>query len=189
LARLSLDIPNAMDHEWSLDIKKSTARPPAAIRERLTDLAEAIRNDARRVFAHRGEYGTKPGKPSVVMERPWCAKNRSGRIVYQINKKHPLIESTLKRMGPLSEYAEAMLRLIEETVPVQKIWLDTAEASEDHAIPYEGYDEKTVLNDIRMTCDFLSQSITNTETLRAYLLATEPFNRYPKAVDKVLKER
>ena len=189
LARLSLDIPNSMDHEWSLDIKKSTARPPAPIRERLTDLAETIRNDGRQVFSHRGENGPKPGAPSAVIDRPWCTKKRSDRIVYQINRKHPLIESAITSLGPLSKHVEPMLRLIEETVPIQRIWLDTAESPDEHAIPYEGYDEDTLLRDIGMTCHFLSQSITSKDTLRAYLLAVEPFNRYPHSVDKVLKER
>ena len=43
LARISLDINNDTDSEWQLDVKKSTARPPTIIRERLTDLAAAIR--------------------------------------------------------------------------------------------------------------------------------------------------
>jgi hypothetical protein len=189
LARLSVDIPNVMDEDWSLDIKKSTARPPAAIRERLTDLAESVRKDARQVFAHRGEYGPRPAGPEVVLERPWIATSRGGRIVYLINRDHPLIAQTLKRLGVLGDHVKPMLRLIEETVPVQKIWLDTAESPDEHAVPYEGYDESTILGDIRIACDFLEQSLASKDALRTYLLATEPFKRYPALVDRVLQER
>lgn len=189
LARLSIDLPNVTDEEWSLDIKKSTARPPAAIRERLTDLADAVRKDARQVFAHRGEYGPRPGIASHVVQRPWISSTRGGRTVYLINRKHPLVAATLARLGVLAEHLNPMLRLIEETVPVQKIWLDTAESSEEHAIPYEGYDESTVLDDIRIACDFLAQSITTKSALRTYLLATEPFRRYPTLIEQVLQER
>jgi len=189
LARLSLDIPNVMDEDWSLDIKKSTARPPAAIRERLTDLAESVRKDARQVFAHRGEYGPRPAGPEVVLERPWNTASRAGRIVYLINRRHPLIAQALKRLGPLVEHVNPMLRLIEETVPVQKIWLDTAESPDEHAVPYEGYDEETILGDVRNACDFLTGSLTSKDALRTYLLATEPFKRYPVLVDRVLHER
>lgn len=189
LARLSVDIPNVMDEDWSLDIKKSTARPPAAIRERLTDLAESVRKDARQVFAHRGEYGPRPAGPEVVIERPWNTASRAGRIVYLINRQHSLVAQALKRLGPLVEHVKPMLRLIEETVPVQKIWLDTAESPDEHAVPYEGYDENTILGDIRIACDFLEQSLASKGALRTYLLATEPFKRYPALVDRVLEER
>ncbi len=187
LARLSIDIPNVMDEDWALDIKKSTARPPAAIRERLTDLADAVRKDARQVFAHRGEYGPRPQGPETVKERPWTATSRAGRIVYLVNRTHPLIAETLRRLGPLVEHIKPMLRLIEETVPVQKIWLDTAESPDEHAVPYEGYDENTILADIRIACEFLSESMTSS-ALRTYLLTTEPFRRYPALVERALLE-
>ena len=189
LARLSIDIPNVMDEDWSLDIKKSTARPPPAIRERLTDLADAVRKDARQVFSHRGQYGPRPDGAEVVVERPWVAKTRAGRIVYLINRSHPVVAEALKRVGPLEKDLRPMLRLIEETVPVQKIWLDTAESPDEHALPYEGYDENTVLGDIRMACDFLARSMTSADALRTYLLATDPFRRYPALIERALQER
>jgi hypothetical protein len=189
LARLSIDIPNVMDEDWSLDIKKSTARPPAAIREKLTDLADEVRKDARQVFAHRGQYGPRPEGAEVVVERPWLTGTRSGRTVYLINREHPLVAEALKRVGPLEKDLRPMLRLIEETVPVEKIWLDTAESPVEHALPYEGYDESTVLGDIRMACDFLAGSLTSKEALRTYLLATDPFRRYPALIDRALQER
>lgn len=189
LARLSIDIPNVMDEDWSLDIKKSTARPPAAIRERLTDLADEVRKDARQVFAHRGQYGPRPEGPEVVVERPWVTATRLGRTVYLINRGHPVIAASLKRLGVLAEHVKPALRLIEETVPVERIWLDTAESPDEHALPYEGQDEDTVLSDIRTARDFLSESLKTRDALRTYLLATEPFRRYPALVDRALQER
>ena len=189
LARLSIDIPNVMDGDWSLDIKKSTARPPAAIREKLTDLAEAVRKDARQVFAHRGQYGQRPGGSEVVVTSPWNSAVRSGRLVYLINRQHPLIAEALKRIGPLEKDLAPALRLIEETVPVQKIWLDTAEAPDDHALPYEGYDDKTVFADLLMARDFLMRSLKSADAIRTYLLATEPIRRFPQLVERALQER
>jgi hypothetical protein len=56
LARIRIDIPNTADMEWQIDVKKSTARPPLAIRNRLKDIADTVRKQAREVFAHRGSY-------------------------------------------------------------------------------------------------------------------------------------
>lgn len=189
LARLSIDIPNVMDEDWFLDIKKSTARPPAAIRERLTDLADEVRKDARQVFAHRGQYGPRPEGPELVIEWPWVTAARSGRTVYRINRKHPVIAASLRRLDVMAKHVEPVFRLIEETVPVEKIWLDTAESPDQHALPYEGLDEATVLADIRIVCDFLEGSLKTPDALRTYLRATEPFRHYPALIEIALQQR
>lgn len=188
LARLAIDIPNSMDEDWGLDIKKSTARPPAALRGRLTDLADMVRRDARQVFAHRGEYGPRPNKPAVVIDRPWSSTHRGGRKVYAINRSHPLIAQGLARLGPLAEQMYPLFRLIEETVPVERIWLDTADSPDDHALPYEGYDEEVIMRDIRLARDHIRLAFENHESLRMMLAATEPFRRYPELVDRALQE-
>lgn len=188
LARLSVDIPNALDLEWSLDVKKSTARPPAKLRGRLTGLAEKIRNDAKKVFTHRGQYGPRPSGPTLVIEKPWESKERQGHIIYKINRMHPLVKSVCKKLGPLTADLEPLLRLVEETVPVQRIWLDTAESELDHAIPYEGIDENVILDDMRRTYEFLRQTFKDPSSARAYLSATEPFNRYPNLLNRLLDE-
>lgn len=188
LARLSIDIPNSLDLEWSLDVKKSTAKPPAKLRARLTGLAEKIRNDAKKVFTHRGEYGPRQYNPSIIIERPWESKERNGHIIYKINRNHPLIKYVTSRLGPLVNDLESLLRLVEETVPVQRIWLDSAESDMDHAIPYEDLDESIVMSDLKKTQELLSRTIKDPNTVRAYLLATEPFNRYPKLIENLYKE-
>lgn len=188
LARLSVDIPNALDLEWSLDVKKSTARPPARLRSRLTGLAEKIRADAKKVFTHRGQYGPRPTDPTLIVEKPWESKERNGHLIYKVNRTHPLVKSITRKLGPLSSEVETLLRLVEETVPVQKIWLDTAESEVDHAIPYEGIDENILIEDMRKTFDFLRQSLKDPDSVRAYMSATEPFNRYPRLINKLLDE-
>ena len=188
LARISIDIPNSLDLEWSLDVKKSTAKPPSHLRSRLTGLAEKIRNDAKKVFTHRGEYGTRAISSPTIIERPWLSRERNGHIVYKINREHPLIKYVIARIGPMVSDLDSLLRLVEETVPVQKIWLDSAESDLDHAIPYEGIDENVILSDLRKTKELISKTIKDIKTAQAYLLATEPFNRYPELINKIFME-
>ena len=74
LARIRLDLPNSVDRDWKIDIRKSIARPPAAIRARLGRLAEDTRRRARDVFAHRGQMSApipppkspRPGAPNTI---------------------------------------------------------------------------------------------------------------------------
>ena len=140
LARIRLDIPNSMDHLWHLDVKKAHATPPPQIQERLTGLAQGIREGARSVFAHRGRYGTRTKKEEI--HRPWKHEKRGGRVIYKVDRYHPVVRAVLAEAGTKSPGIETMLRIIEETVPVQQIWLDVTESPQEVAAPFHGSQSK-----------------------------------------------
>ncbi|HEV8620432.1 MAG TPA: ATP-binding protein [Nitrospiraceae bacterium] len=181
LARIRLDIDNDTDIEWQLDVKKSTARPPAIIRDRLTDLAANIRAEARKVFVHRGQYGARAGA-AVSLERPWVSRLRNGHRVYLIDRVHPMVSAVIEQCGQASPAVDSMLRLLEESVPIQQIWLDTAEQVQDQAIPYEGVDFAILRADMRQLFQILLKSGINRETALQRIHSMEPFNRYPKLI-------
>lgn len=185
LARLCIDIPNKLDSEWALDVKKSTATPPVRIREKLTRLAESVRSDAKRVFAHRGEYGPRGTTKQVELERPWKRTIRNGHTTYKIDRKHVLVSSILRRMGKQKPELEALLRIIEETVPVQQIWLDTADNESEHSIPYDGVNEDVVYADLRRLYECLKASNVPHPEAVLKLQSMEPFNRYPELMSKL----
>ena len=64
---------------------------------------------------------------------------------YRINREHDLIASILDRSGSLKSDIQALLRLIEETVPVQRIWLDTAQDKETPRIGFVGAPNNEVM--------------------------------------------
>ncbi len=185
LARIRLDLNNDTDSEWQLDVKKSTARPPAIIRERLTDLAAAIRSEARMVFAHRGEYGPRAKKIGTNLERPWVSRLRNGHRVYSIDREHPMISGVIKQCGQVGADVESLLRFLEETVPVQQIWLDTAEQRQNQAIPYDGVEFAVLRSDMRLLFQILVNSGVNRETARQRIQSMEPFNRYPGLIKEL----
>jgi hypothetical protein len=139
LARIRVDIPNALDHEWQIDIKKSSARAPAPLHQWMTGLAQSVRERAKEVYAHRGSRGRR-NAPANVPDRPWRTLTRSdGVFSYRIERKHPLIHSLIKAVPKQHhDQVEALLRLIEETVPIQRIWIDTAENQDGVAPPFHG---------------------------------------------------
>ncbi|MDP2329228.1 MAG: ATP-binding protein [Reyranella sp.] len=181
LARLRLDITNAADEDWKVDIRKSTARPPQYLRSRLRVLADDARQLARQVFAHRGNYGARPPEPAV--KRVWTALERDRRVTYRIDRKHAAVHNVYDLAGDQSSTVDAMLRIIEETVPVQKIWLDATERGE---VATGGFSElpsketeailKTVYRDLRRRIGL------NPSTARERLMQMEPFNQYPDLV-------
>ncbi|MDB6124560.1 MAG: ATPase [Pedosphaera sp.] len=184
LARIRLDILNDADAEWHLDVKKSIARPPALIRDRLTDLAERVRATARSVFAHRGKYGRRT-VTQLATDRPWTSTIRENRRVYSINCNHPAIQAVLRSFPDKTPELESALRLLEETVPVEQIWLDTAEQSRDHATPYSGIEFSVIKADMRRVVEFLVKTGINRKTAIERLRSVEPFDRFPKLINEL----
>lgn len=184
LARIRLDISNDTDAEWHLDVKKSTARPPALIRDRLQDLGENVRATARSVFAHRGKYGKRTATVTPT-ERPWLSTLRENRRVYAINRDHPAVQAVVRAFPDNALQLTGLLRLLEETVPVEQIWLDTAEQSRDHAAPYAGVEFSIIKAEMRRVVEFLVTTGINRQTAIERLRSVEPFDRYPKLINEL----
>lgn len=181
LARIRLDIPNSADAAWKIDIRKSMARPPVAIRERLTRLAEDIRERARRVFAHRGQI-IRTGKGDPLIQA-WFAEHFKDGLRYRIDREHPAVQAVLAEAGVLESQIRAMLRIIEETVPVQRIWLDTTEARETPRTGFAGEAPAEIMEVLTVLYRNMVQRKGMSPALaRERLLNTEPFNQHPDLV-------
>jgi hypothetical protein len=135
LARLRVDIPNSMDQEWQIDIKKSTAAAPPALRDWLSGLAKTVRDIAKDVYAHRGGQSRRQTH-QVDHSHPWITKTGTGDVLgYRIDRKLPLFQALISTIpSNEQENLETLLRLIEETIPVHRIWIDTAD-NEDRVSP------------------------------------------------------
>lgn len=92
-----LDIPNTADADWKIDVRKSTARPPVALRQWLTRLAEDTRERARRVFAYRGT--PMPTQRNTPIEQAWRVDRMKDGIRYRIELTHPAVVAVLARAG------------------------------------------------------------------------------------------
>lgn len=181
LARIRLDIPNTADADWKLDVRKSTAQPPVSIRDRLTRLAEDTRERARRVFAHRGQPNRIGGGEPVA--QAWRAEHFNGGIRYRIDRDHPAVRAVLDESVSPAPQIDAMLRIIEETIPVQRIWLDTAEARET---PRTGFGGDSLGEVARVLAVLFRNMVlrkgVSPVLARERLLHTEPFNNFPELV-------
>jgi hypothetical protein len=144
LARIRVDITNEMDSDWKIDVKKSLATPPQNVALALVRYASQVRADAREIFAHRGKYGKR--KRDEKVGKVWIAKQTRGQNTYRLDREHPVIKSFIDRFGSRSKEAEAIFRLIEETVPVEQIWLDSAESPEMRSSPFGAASENEVID-------------------------------------------
>lgn len=181
LARIRLDIPNTADAAWKIDIKKSTARPPIALRQWLTRYAEDTRERARRVFAYRGSPA--PGPTGAPLEQAWRVDHTSTGPRYRIDEKHPAVSAVLESAGPMLPVVKAMLRVIQETVPVQRIWIDTAENKETPRTAFAGEAPDAVIGVMRAIYDdMVGRRGMSQELAKRTLMSTEPFQNFPALV-------
>lgn len=181
LARIQLDIPNSADAAWKIDIRKSTARPPVALMPWLTKLAEDTRERARRVFAYRAAPQARRG--GAPIELAWRVEHTKAGTRYRVDDKHPAVAAVLAACPGQAEIVRAMLRVVEETVPVQRIWLDTAESKDTPRVGFSGQPSAEIQKVLAVFFrDMTVRRGMSDELARAALASTEPFQDYPELV-------
>jgi len=184
LARVRIDLPNDMDEDWKIDIRKSTARPPVALRARLTSIAEQARRQARLVFAYRGSStGRTSNQPIAPI---WIADHTKSGTRYRISLEHPVIQQMFEEAGAMFPRLKSILRILEETVPVQRIWLDTAESRD---APQSGHLDANPA-DILAVMEPMFRNMVRlkgytAEAAKDRLRRTEPFQSFPDLVDSL----
>ena len=83
----------------------------------------------------------------------------------------------------------AMLRVIEETVPVQRVWLDTAENGETPRTGFSGEPPENVTTVLRtLFDDMVGRRGMTCSTAKKILATTEPFQQYAELVEALPDE-
>ena len=178
LARIQIDLPNTLDSEWQIDIKKSIARPPIILREQLKAYSSKVRAQAVEVYRHKGRTVKQlPGQKFVPL---WIDHKRGDKWFYKINREHPLIEKSINQAETEPQKAiENLIRFIEETVPSKSIYIK--EASDEDAIgkPFEGIDQEPIRKAMKQMYDKLVNEGKTDEQAKAIIFNIDPFNLFP----------
>lgn len=175
LARIRIDLPNDLDAEWQIDVRKATARPPGPLRDRLRTIGDIARKRATEVYSHRGqEIARRHGGERAFV---WRQLARRGKVIYAVNREHPVIASALETNPEL----EDLLRLTEETVPVPLIALKAAQRAEDQGTPFEGAD-RDLHRLARTAHEALVARGHDARAATAALLVVEPFASNPEVL-------
>ncbi len=141
LARVRVDIPNSLDHLWSLDIKKSTAVPPVAIRDQLRRTVDRIVAPSRAVHLYRG----KKLLTDSDMVPLWNVVEDRDAFRYEINREHPALQALASELAPEAlKMFDHTLQAIQAAFPVEdahnRLALDAAPdkqtASDEELLAY-----------------------------------------------------
>jgi hypothetical protein len=90
LVRIEIEIPNTMDSEWNIDLKKSTAKPPYVIRQELKNVLGYVKPVGKSVYSGRID---RTNKNNII--RIWDyvpRRDNTSKRVLKINRHHPLVE-------------------------------------------------------------------------------------------------
>jgi len=180
LARVRVDIPNSLDHLWTLDIKKSTAVPPEIVRRNLAAIIGKISDSSKRTWTYRGKKETDDSKIHVWNRM----KNRQGGIFYEVNRDHPLIEAVRTENIAGYDLIEKLLEQIERSLPLNQLYIDL---TSDERITNDSEDSildlKPMIEQLLVRC----RNAKEKEELLIRLSSTEPFNRQPELLDHLMR--
>jgi hypothetical protein len=179
LARISVDFPSSLDEYWGIDVRKATARPPAALRDEFRRIAEATRRRAVEVYRYRGQGAAHKCAPESFV---WSEKQKSGKTHYVINRNHPLVLALESEGSSIKTRLNTLLDLVQETIPIPLIVIRSAEQADLQAVPYEGCTQETVRKAALVVLTALGECGTSDEQAWHRLAAMEPFNRYPEVL-------
>jgi len=180
LARIAVDIPAELDAEWSIDVRKSATVPPVAARSHLHRIGEDARRRAAAVLSHRGRIATH--KHGAEFIYAWKVEQHDGQVICKINRKHPLVQQILNASPKEAETARALIRLLEETVPITALRFMHEAETIDAPEPFSGSAE-TATNDVTAIAEqiraaYLAQGVTEHEA-RTRIRMMPPFDQLP----------
>lgn len=131
LCRIQVDLPNNLDHEWCVDVRKAAASPPSHIRGDFERIARATRSQAAEIYRARAG-GTRRISRGNKKQDVWLKKKRGDKVIYQINQDNEAIRQILEKMNPSKSWVRQLFHLIENTVPHRRIIIDNAESEDCH---------------------------------------------------------
>ncbi|MGI5411265.1 ATP-binding protein [Streptomyces chartreusis] len=136
LARIAVDIPAETDAAWGVDVRKSSVVPPVGLRPHLHRIARQARVRAAEVLRHRGQVAARThGDPLLYA---WNVRRPDGRVTCRINRSHPLVQAALRPGGNSTADVRALIRLLEETVPVAALRVMHETDTSDDPEPFGG---------------------------------------------------
>jgi hypothetical protein len=183
LARIAIDLDNSMDLEWQIDVRKATARIPRELSHELGRIAGATRRRAREAYSYRGKTLARSSADQDGFV--WSTRIKNDAVSYRIDRAHPVVSRA--RDEPDRAAVDALLRLVEETVPVAAIVLDSSERPDGARAPFTGHESEVdaILHDTYGS--MIAAGARPNDTL-AMLARSEPFSDHPHLIEALREE-
>lgn len=182
LARVMVDIPNSLDHLWSLDVKKSAAHPPEKVRQSLSRIVERIADRSRRVYTFRGNRGWDPN-----LVPAWKRLElRDRNVRYEVNREHDLFgvlrKEVPERAAPI---LERFVQMIEDSFPFDSVYADMASDRRTESVESQEEIEDRLLEIAGQLLGALATTPEARSLMLERLHLLEPFNKHPQVTTRI----
>jgi len=184
LARIRVDLPNSLDLAWAIDVTKSKATPPRELRADFERIGLHTRSVAKRIYTQRGARLTPAGDENRLFL--WEQRARHDHIFYRLNREHPLVKAVSKECADKSKLT-ALLRMIEETLPVPLITVTDREKPDRTLGPFEGARSAEILAVMEQAFAALTATGYSGSDAFNRLRGMEPFPRFPAELQTFLE--
>ena len=191
LVRIQIDLPNTLDTNWQIDIKKSKATPPAACRDQIEQYAKKIRSVGENVFRHRGKI--LKYRAGQDFQPLWLDKTKGGKWSFVVNRDHLLVKNIkeLAKSEP-DKAIDTLLKFIEESIPTKAIYIKEAheetkdmDKQEVQKEPFSGIDVTIIKQMLLQMFNNQINSGKTSEQAKKLLKTIEPFNNYEDLIDEL----
>lgn len=169
LSRVRIDIPNSMDADWKIDVKKSSAQLPPVVRDRLRKVIERIQDGSKRTYLKRGQK-------LVDHERlpMWNRTQADGQIRYRPNIEHPAFSDFAESLPPdLRRGFFNCIALVGASLPIEALHADMAGTAEQ--IVPDCVDEDTLAQAVQATLSVLLGARKDIKEIMALMKDVDPF--------------
>ena len=181
LARIRVDIPNTLDDLWTLDIKKSSALPPAEVRKNLEIIINQIAERSKRTWTFRGKKEVSDTETHIWNRM----KNKQGGYYYEINREHPFVQQLVKVDPSLKMSIYALLQQIELGLPLNQLYVDL---NNDEQITNDN--EQSIV-DVKKSLEAMITMCAEKQEkcdLLDAVVHIEPYSLYSDVVEELKKE-
>lgn len=181
LTRVRIDMPNALDADWHVDVKKASARPPLHVRHRLQRLIGEIGAPSRRVYEQRGRVLHDSALPL------WSRVQETNGIVYRVNPDTPAIADFRGSLIPSqADRFDRLCRMISSALPMDAVFADLAGSPDE--VTHDRLDAGTLLELLLSTLQGLEARGVDPRYIPAMLQRTEPFRSQWEETERLLEQ-
>ncbi len=180
LARVRIDMPNGLDADWKIDVKKASAQPPYQVRERLRRIIETIGATSKRVYTARGKKLVSDSRLPV-----WSRVQDKNEIVYRINAEHPVLVDFISRLP--DELKNDFLRVVElagSTLPMDALFADLG--GEPEKVRGTAMSEEALHHAVVTTVKQLRDASVKPDEISEMLMHAEPFRSNWQQTEKLI---
>lgn len=182
LSRVRVDIPNTMDADWKIDVKKASAQMPPVVRERLRKIVERLQGTSKRTYQRRGRKLVADENLPL-----WNRVLKDGKIIYSPNTEHPSITGFAQILPEEFRHSfRACISLLGSGLPVAALHADMLGSAENVEADESEFQDLADMAEAAIK-ELRKIGMSGPDVVRT-LCSTEPFLNHKVSIGRLVEE-